>query len=126
MNPPKCREPRALSEHLLTCPDCRAHARVATAWRDLPRFERTEPPVEPSDAFLSRTLAAIREDRARRVRRRLALAAAAALLFFFCVGTGHESAGTARSRGVVPRRSRPTRSPTSSRTDEVRPVPGSR
>jgi predicted anti-sigma-YlaC factor YlaD len=95
MNPPKCREPRALSEHLLTCPDCRAHARVATAWRDLPRFESTEAPVEPSDAFLSRTLAAIREDRARRVRRRVALAAAAALLFFFCVGTGHESAGTA-------------------------------
>ena len=95
MNPPKCREPRALSEHLLTCPDCRAHARVATAWRDLPRSEKMEPLTEPSDAFLSRTLAAIRQDRARRVRRRLALAAAAALLFFFCVGTGHESAGPA-------------------------------
>jgi predicted anti-sigma-YlaC factor YlaD len=93
MNPPKCREPRALSEHLLTCPDCRAHARVATAWRDLPRFDKMEPPVEPSEAFLSRTLAAIREDRSRRIRQRLALAAAAALLFFFCVGTGHESAG---------------------------------
>jgi len=89
---PKCRGPRGLSEHLLTCPECRAHARLATAWRDLPRSERMEPPVEPSDAFLSRTLTAIREDRVRRARTRLALAAAAALLFFFCVGTGHETA----------------------------------
>ncbi|HEY1252438.1 MAG TPA: hypothetical protein VGH97_14750 [Thermoanaerobaculia bacterium] len=92
---PKCRGPRGLTEHLLTCPDCRAHARLATAWRDLPRAERMEPPVEPSDAFMSRTLAAIRADRVHRARTRLALAAAAALLFFFCVGTGHETAAPA-------------------------------
>lgn len=93
MKPPKCRQPSrgSLAEHLLNCPDCRSHARLATAWRDLARFGKTEPPVEPSDVFVLRTVRAVREDRSRRARRRLALAAAAALLFFFCVGTGHET-----------------------------------
>ena len=92
MKTPKCRPPsRGLAEHLLHCPDCRSHARLATAWRDLAKFEKAEPPVEPTDVFVIRTVRAIREDRSRRTRVRLALAAAAALLFFFCVGTGHET-----------------------------------
>jgi hypothetical protein len=93
MKPPKCRQPNrgALAEHLLTCPDCRSHARLATAWKDLARFENAEPPVEPTDVFVIRTVRAVRDDRSRRTRIRLALAAAAALLFFFCVGTGHET-----------------------------------
>jgi hypothetical protein len=75
----------------LSCPECRSHARQATAWRDLATLGKTEPPVEPTDVFVARTVQAVRADRGRRTRRRLALAAAAALLFFFCVGTGHEA-----------------------------------
>ena len=92
MKTPKCRPPAEASRSTsCICPDCRSHARLATAWRDLGRFEKAEPPVEPTDVFVIRTVRAVREDRSRRTRVRLALAAAAALLFFFCVGTGHET-----------------------------------
>jgi hypothetical protein len=66
---------------------------VAAAWLAL-AHSAPGTDSEPSDAFVRTTLSAITRDRRLRTRRRLALAAAAALLFFFCVGTGHEIAGT--------------------------------
>lgn len=94
MSAPECRAPRGDAAHLLTCPGCRARARVAAAWEALPRLQVEEGAIEPSPRFVKGVVAAIRGDQERRARIRLVLAAAAALLFFFCVGTGHESAGS--------------------------------
>jgi anti-sigma factor RsiW len=80
---------RADARHLFGCPDCRADARVAHAWRALVASE-ADAPVR--DEFVARVLETLRRDRDRAGRWRLGLAAAAALLFFFFAGLSHEQA----------------------------------
>lgn len=92
MNVPDCRAARSDAGHLFVCPACRAEARLAAAWKTVPRPGVAEVPVEPVPRFIRGVVASIRRDRERRRRVRLALAAAAALLFFFFAGTGHETA----------------------------------
>lgn len=89
-----CRDARSDSGHLFTCSACRLEARIAVAWKDLPRPETQEERVVPEAEFVQAVVRSVARDRARRVRARLAFAAAAALLFFFFAGTGHETAGT--------------------------------
>ena len=79
-------------KHLFTCPECRTDARLAHAWRGLGRIEDLEPAVEPDERFAVKVLEAVRADRVRTLRRRVALAAAAALLFSFFAGTADEAA----------------------------------
>jgi hypothetical protein len=110
----ECLMARSDPGHLLTCPVCRAEARVAGAWRQLAAGEAAvknaagEAAVRNAgeaaregaaetfsavdEAFVARVMHHVRRDRARTVRRRALLAAAAALLFSFFFGTGHESA----------------------------------
>ena len=92
MSDPQCRSAHADDGHLFTCPACRGEARLAQAWKGLPRPETDEVLVDPDLRFVTVVLRSVRNDRARRVRVRVALAAAAALLFFFFAGTGHEAA----------------------------------
>jgi hypothetical protein len=98
MSTPDCRAARSDAGHLFVCPACRAEARLAAAWKGVPRPELAEAPVEPEPRFIRGVVASVRRDRARRRRVRLAVAAAAALLFFFFAGTGHETA--ARPAGL--------------------------
>jgi hypothetical protein len=92
MNSPDCRAARSDAGHLFVCPACRAEARLAAAWKGVPRPEIAEAPVESEPRFIRGVVASIRRDRSRRRRVRLAVAAAAALLFFFFAGTGQETA----------------------------------
>jgi len=88
----QCRSAREDDGHLFTCPACRREARIAQAWKGLPRPEAEEALVEPDLRFVTVVLRSARRDRSRRARIRVALAAAAGLLFFFFAGTGHEAA----------------------------------
>ena len=81
--------------HLFSCPDCRAALRVAAAWKGLARPQDLEVAEPPSEAFVSRVVAAVRRDRGRRERWRAGLAAAAALLFFFLAGAAGQNAASA-------------------------------
>ncbi len=83
--------------HLFACPACRAHVRLAQAWKSLPRPETTERPLPADDAFVSRVLREVRAERRRRARGRASLAAAAALLFFFLAGAAGQLAATIAS-----------------------------
>jgi anti-sigma factor RsiW len=93
MTPNDCREDRGDTRHRLTCPACRAEARLAPAWnllRDRLRAAEADEPV--SERLVAAILDSARRDRSRRDGVRSVLAAAAALLFFFFVGLGFESA----------------------------------
>jgi len=79
------------ASHLLVCPDCRADARVAAAWR---KFRVSEPTIEPGEGFVADTVAGIGRRRAALRRRRWIAAAAAAALFSFCAGLAHEHAAS--------------------------------
>ena len=92
MNAKDCRTAQADSAHLFSCPSCRAEARLAQAWKGLPRSEQEETAAEPDSRFVRSVVVSVRRDRTRRLKARLALLAAAALLFFFFFGTGHEAA----------------------------------
>jgi hypothetical protein len=87
----------AQERHLFGCPDCRAHARLAQAWKNLRRVDELEKPEPADEGFVFRVVAAVRDDRASRARLRTGLAAAAALLFFFLAGAAGEIAASAAS-----------------------------
>jgi predicted anti-sigma-YlaC factor YlaD len=80
---------RADARHVFGCPECRADARLARAWRTLAAPAPETPASEP---FVAGVLRGVREDRARAARWRLGLVAAAALVFFFFAGLSHERA----------------------------------
>lgn len=86
-----CRGGRGQAGHLFLCRSCRIQARIASAWRKLPRPGASEI-VEPvSEGFVLRVCDVLSRDRRRRRRRRAALSAAAALFFFFLAGAARES-----------------------------------
>lgn len=80
--------------HLFSCEPCRAEWRLRRAsGRQLdPAGLEIDDPVE--ERFVERVLAAVRQERQRRLTRLARLAAAAALLFFFFAGAGREGAAT--------------------------------
>jgi hypothetical protein len=90
MNKNECLGAASDAGHLLACAECRADARAARGWDEMPRTEETELPILPSEAFLGRVLRALEADRERTFRQRALVAAVAALLFFFFLGTGIE------------------------------------
>ena len=93
MNPNDCRGDRADARHRLTCPACRAEARLAPAWSLLgDRLRADDGTVPVPQRLVSAILDSARRDRTRREALRAALTAAAALLFFFFAGLGFESA----------------------------------
>ena len=83
----ECFARRHDERHLFVCPACRTDARIAGAWKDLPRGET---PTPADDRFVGRVVSEIARDRAARHRRRWLAAAAAAALFSFCAGLAHE------------------------------------
>ena len=86
-----------LERHLFACPECRAGARLAGAWKALGEADAGDGAVP--EAFLSRVLAAARVRRRRDRARRILLAAAAVLLFSFFAGTGHGQSSAAERDG---------------------------
>lgn len=72
--------------HLFGCADCRLEARIAAAWKAMPRSETLEPRQPADERFVAAVLAQVRGERRRQWRSRLGLAAAAAVLFFFAAG----------------------------------------
>ena len=89
----RCSDARRRREtgHLFRCRACHVEARLAAAWKRLPRSVMLETPEPVSEDFLRRVTLAVRRDDRRRRRCRALLSAAAALLFFFLAGAGHES-----------------------------------
>ncbi len=77
--------------HLFVCRSCRGEARLAAAWKAMPSPRDLERADSIDEAFVHGVLRRVREDRLRRVRRRLGIAAAAALLFFFAAGLGQRA-----------------------------------
>jgi hypothetical protein len=82
--------------HLFGCAPCRLEARLAAAWKTIPRPEETESAQAErvDDQFIRGVLARVRDDRQRRSRNRVRLAAAAALLFFFLAGASEKLAAS--------------------------------
>jgi hypothetical protein len=78
--------------HLFRCEECRAEWRLRRAWKRMPGPPKLEVDAPVDERFVVRVLAALREDRKRRLRLALLLAAAAALLFFFFLGEGRQRA----------------------------------
>jgi hypothetical protein len=85
----ECLARRTDEGHLFVCPNCRADARIAAAWKGL---AVQEPPAVADERFVSAVLNDVRHEGARRARNRFWLAAAAAALFFFFTGLALESA----------------------------------
>lgn len=77
--------------HLFVCRSCRGEARLAAAWKAMPAPRDAERAGSIDETFVHGVLRRVREDRLRRVRRRLGIAAAAALLFFFAAGLGQRA-----------------------------------
>ncbi|MCA1580120.1 MAG: hypothetical protein LC796_01760 [Acidobacteria bacterium] len=77
--------------HLFVCRSCRGEARLAAAWKAMPSPRDLEKADSVDESFVRGVLRRVREDRMRRVRRRLGVAAAAALLFFFAAGLGQRA-----------------------------------
>jgi ferric-dicitrate binding protein FerR (iron transport regulator) len=84
--------------HLFRCEECRADWRVRRAWRRLPGLAGLEADQPMDEGFVERVLAALREDRRKRLVLAIRLAAAAALIFFFFAGAGQQTA-TASAAG---------------------------
>lgn len=81
--------------HVFACPACRAQVRLSSAWKGLRRPSELELLRPADEAFVSRVLDALRQDRRRRTRNRARIAAAASLLFFFSVGAARERSTSA-------------------------------
>ena len=77
--------------HLFVCRSCRGEARLAAAWKAMPSPRDGERADPVDESFVQGVLRRVREDRLRRVRRRMGIAAAAALLFFFAAGLGQRA-----------------------------------
>lgn len=77
--------------HLFVCRSCRGEARLAAAWKAMPSPRELEMADSIDESFVDGVLRRVREDRLRRVRRRVGIAAAAALLFFFAAGLGQRA-----------------------------------
>jgi hypothetical protein len=78
--------------HLFGCAECRLEARIAAAWKTLPRPETLEEASPVEESFVRRVLHRVREDRRRQQRARIGLAAAAAVLFFFAAAASQRVA----------------------------------
>jgi hypothetical protein len=78
--------------HLFRCAECRLEARIAAAWKTLPRPQSLEDVSPVEESFVRRVLIGVRADRRRQRRSRIGLAAAAAVLFFFAAAASQRVA----------------------------------